>query len=120
MSTQLYQQKLMEHFKSDAHKGVISSPDAQAEGVNDLCGDTLSMTITVENGIFKDIKFTGSGCILSQAAASMLIEKVIGSSQEQVSLLGDDDMRALVGINLGPNRFACVRLALDVLKRLKN
>lgn len=112
-----YHAELMEHYRYSPFRGTLDQPTIQAEDLNPSCGDRIEMHALVADGTIQDIKFRGSGCVLSQAAASMLAEKVRSTTPESVLSLTKDDMLALVEIKLGPNRLKCVLLALDVLQQ---
>ena len=112
----MYQKKLLEHFKNSLYRGVVSNPDFSSGKHIPSCGDSISITGTIKNRIITDIKFEGTGCILSQAAASMLADLVKGKMVSEVQNLTSDDMMNLIGVQLGPNRAQCVFLPLQALQ----
>lgn len=117
MSSKNYQDELFEHFKYPCNKKCIESPDFQAGHDNPSCGDKVLIegNISNEDRII-DIGFTGSGCVISQAATSMLSEFCKNKTVDEVLALTKDDILDLVKIELGPNRLKCALLCLQVLQ----
>ena len=76
----LYREVILDHFKSPRNHGRVASPTTSGEGVNPMCGDEIEVTLLLENGRVRDIKFSGHGCAISQASASMMTEIVKGKS----------------------------------------
>jgi nitrogen fixation NifU-like protein len=111
-----YRQNIIDHYQNPRNWGTLERPDVSAEDSNPLCGDKIRMDLKLKDGKVEDVKFTGSGCSISRAAASMLTEEVIGKTLEEVKALGRDDVLELLGIELGPVRLKCALLALKTLK----
>src|SRR5213078_3995767 len=90
MSDQLYREVILDHYKNPRGHGVIEDADAQADGLNPLCGDEVSIYVAFgEDGeTIEDVKFSGRGCAISQAATSMLMEMVQGRAASEVAMLG--------------------------------
>jgi nitrogen fixation NifU-like protein len=80
----LYREVILDHFKAPKNKGVLAEANAKADGMNPLCGDQISITASVKNGILEDLKFEGHGCAISQSAASMLTQGLKGKTLEDV------------------------------------
>jgi len=112
----LFRENILDHYRHPRHKGVLEAPDITYEDANPLCGDRIRMDLKVANGTIADIRFSGQGCSISQAAASMLCETVQGKSLEEVKRLGREDVLEMLGIELGPVRLKCGLLALKTLK----
>jgi len=88
-----------------------------AEDLNPLCGDTIRMELEVDgDGRVRDVKFSGKGCAISQASASMLTESIKGMRLEDVAKLPQDAVLENVGIGISPTRMKCAMLGLKVLK----
>ena len=115
---QLYREVILDHYKNPRGHGVIEEPDAQAEGLNPLCGDEVSIYVAFgEDGdTIDEVKFSGRGCAISQAATSMLTELVQGRSAQEVATLPRDELLEEIGIPLTPIRLKCALLGLGVLK----
>jgi len=112
----LYRENILEHYKHPRNRGTLEHPDITYEDANPLCGDKIRMDINVKDGKIADVRFSGQGCSISQAAASMLCEAIEGKPLEEVKQLGRDDMLEMLGIELGPVRLKCGLLALKTLK----
>jgi len=114
----LYREVILDHYKNPRGHGVIEDADAQAEGVNPLCGDEVSIYVQFgEDGETVDeVKFSGRGCAISQASTSMLMEMVQGRKAEEVASLPFEALREEIGIDLTPVRIKCAMLGLGVLK----
>ncbi|MFH1831766.1 MAG: iron-sulfur cluster assembly scaffold protein [bacterium] len=114
--TDLYQEELLDHYKHPRNKGEIVAPDFLAGQENLSCGDKIVMQGKVTDGILTHVAFSGTGCVISQAAASMLTELCLGKNIDTILSLSKDDILKLVGIPLGPVRLKCALLALQVLQ----
>ena len=114
----LYREVILDHYKNPRGHGVIEDADAQADGLNPLCGDEISIYVAFdEDGeTIHDVKFSGRGCAISQAATSMLIEMVVGRSASEIAALPKDELIEEIGIPLTPVRLKCAMLGLTTLK----
>jgi nitrogen fixation protein NifU and related proteins len=114
----LYREVILDHYKNPRGHGVIEGADAQAEGQNPLCGDEVAIYVSFEpdGDTIHDVKFSGRGCAISQAATSMLMEMVIGRKASEVAALPKEELLEEVGIPLTPIRLKCALLGLGVLK----
>ena len=114
----LYREVILDHYKNPRGHGVIEDADAEAEGQNPLCGDEVSIYVAFgEDGeTIDDVKFSGRGCAISQAATSMLMEMVSGRTATEVAGLDKDELLAEIGVPLTPIRLKCAMLGLTTLK----
>jgi nitrogen fixation NifU-like protein len=114
----LYREVILDHYKNPRGHGVIEGADAEAEGQNPLCGDEVSIYVAFdEDGeTIDDVKFSGRGCAISQAATSMLMEMVSGRTATEVAGLDKDELLAEIGVPLTPIRLKCAMLGLTTLK----
>ena len=115
---QMYREVILDHYKNPRGHGVIEGADAEAEGQNPLCGDEVSIFVAFgdDNETIDEVKFSGRGCAISQAATSMLMEMVKGRSATEVATLSKDELLDEVGIPLTPIRLKCAMLSVSVLK----
>ena len=115
---QLYREVILDHYKNPRGHGLIEGADAEAEGQNPLCGDEVSIYVAFgEDGhTIDDVKFSGRGCAISQAATSMLTELVKGRKATDVAALPKEELLEEIGIPLTPIRLKCAILGLGVLK----
>ena len=113
-----YREVILDHYKNPRGDGAMDAPDAQAEGMNPLCGDevTISVALADDGETIDEVKFEGRGCAISQAATSMLMELVHGRSATEVAEMPKDELLETVGIPLGPVRLKCALLGLTTLK----
>jgi len=119
MSTdELYREVIIDHYKNPRGHGVIEDADAEAEGVNPLCGDEVSIYVAFgEDGeTIEEVKFSGRGCAISQAATSMLTELVSGRTLDEVASMPKDELLEEIHVPLTPVRLKCALLGLGVLK----
>jgi nitrogen fixation NifU-like protein len=114
----LYREVILDHYKNPRGHGVIEHADAEAEGQNPLCGDEVSIYVAFgEDGeTIDDVKFSGRGCAISQAATSMLMEMTKGRTADEVASLDKDELLAEIGVPLTPVRLKCAMLGLTTLK----
>jgi nitrogen fixation NifU-like protein len=114
----LYREVILDHYKNPRGHGVIEDADAEAEGQNPLCGDEVSIYVAFgEDGeTIDDVKFSGRGCAISQAATSMLMEMAKGRTAEEVATLDKDELLDEIGVPLTPVRLKCAMLGLTTLK----
>ena len=117
MSTdELYREVILDHYKNPRGHGVVEPADAEAEGMNPLCGDEVAISVSFDGDRIDDVKFRGRGCAISQAATSMLMEMVKGRTAAEVAEISRDELLEEVGIPLTPIRLKCALLGLGVLK----
>lgn len=112
----LFREEILDHSRNPRCHGTIENPDLTFEDANPLCGDRIKMDFRVQDGVLETVRFSGHGCSISQAAASMLCEHVEGRTLEEIKTLGREDMLEMLGIELGPVRLKCAMLALKTLK----
>ncbi len=117
MDEPLYREELLEHYRHPRNYGDLVDAQISAEVFNPSCGDRIALSIRVEDGRLTGIAFQGKGCVISQASASMLTERVKHSSLEELKNLSQERMLALLGITLGPTRMRCALLALETLHK---
>lgn len=118
MDDKIYQEELMDHYKNPANRKKLQDPDFAAGDHNPSCGDKVYMEGKIsQNGTLADVGFSGTGCVISQATASMLTEICKGTSTDFIMALTKDDIIKLIGLQLGPNRLKCALLSLQVLQQ---
>ena len=115
---QLYREVILDHYKNPRGHGAIEDADAEAEGMNPLCGDEVSIYVAFgEDGeTIDEVKFSGRGCAISQAATSMLTEMVAGRTAADVAAMPKEHLLEELGIPLTPVRLKCAILGLSTLK----
>ena len=129
----LYQEMILDHYRRPRNKGTLENADASVEMKNPLCGDEIELQVAFDRDGVSDLRFSGRGCSISQASASMMTQMVKGKSTEEIDairkqfrelMLGDlsaaDDprlgsLRALAGVARFPARVKCALLAWNAL-----
>ena len=113
----LYRENILEHYKQPRNFGELESPDLEFEDNNPLCGDELKVQLKVDgDGRIEDVRFSGHGCAISQASASMASDEVIGMPVENLLKLDRTFVLDLLGIDISATRLKCALLSLKVLK----
>jgi len=114
---EIYQEHVLDHYEDPFHRGRLNQPTHHHQDDNPLCGDVVQVDLEIDReGKICQAFFEGEGCCISQAAASMLIEKVNGKDIEFVKNFSADNMLALFGPQLTPNRQKCCLLCWRVLQ----
>ena len=120
MDDQLYREIILDHYKNPRGHGMIEDADAEAEGMNPLCGDEVTIYVAFgEDGeTIDEVKFSGRGCAISQAATSMLMEMAQGKTATEVARMPRDALLEEIGVPLqnNPTRLKCALLGLTTLK----
>ena len=130
----LYQELILDHYRKPRNKGEIENPDASVQMKNPLCGDEITLHVRFTDGSVDELSFSGRGCSISQASASMMTQLVKGKPVDEVRSLGarfremvmgdqtavDDSslgsLRALSGVARFPARVKCALLAWNALE----
>lgn len=113
----LYSEIILDYFKNPRNKGELNNPTATATEFNPLCGDKVRIDISTDaNGKITDIKFSGEGCAISQAATSMLTEKLLGKTLNEISKITNEDIYEMLGIPISPARVKCAIIGLIAAK----
>jgi nitrogen fixation protein NifU and related proteins len=113
----LYREQILDHYKNPRNWGEIPVADLEYEDNNPLCGDELKVQLIVgEDGKVTEVAFSGHGCAISQAAASMASEEVVGMDVDDLVRLDKDFVLDLLGIDISATRMKCALLSLKVLK----
>lgn len=113
----IYQEIILDHYRFPRHKGTLPKPTHHAMADNPLCGDHLEMDILMADNGVKEIAFSGQGCAISQASASMLSEYAVGKSNDELLKLDSSFITEMLGIELEPNGIKCAVLSLETLQR---
>src|SRR4051812_6377152 len=112
----LYREQILEHYKNPHHWGEIADADLEFEDFNPLCGDELKVQLKVRDGKVAEVAFSGHGCAISQASASMASDEVLGMPVDDLIRLDRSFVLDLLGIDISATRMKCALLSLKVLK----
>lgn len=110
-----YQEKLLDHYRSPRNRGSIDKPDFTCTINNFSCGDTVTVTGKIVGNILIDIKFSGAGCVISQATASILSEKISNMALQDIKSIDKDYILKLIEIPVGPTRLRCALLCIEAV-----
>jgi nitrogen fixation NifU-like protein len=113
----LYRENILDHYRHPRFKGKLEPHTHRHHEHNPVCGDELQVDLLVNNdGIVEQAAFSGHGCAISQASASMLMERIQGKPLEEVKKISKEDILEDLGIPIGPVRLKCALLSLKALK----
>ncbi|MBL8126269.1 MAG: SUF system NifU family Fe-S cluster assembly protein [Chloroflexia bacterium] len=116
MTDSIYREQILDHNKNPRNKGTLENPQFTYQDVNPLCGDEIRMDVQTDGERVTDIRFSGRGCAISQAAASILTEMVDGQTLDDVKAISREDLLDELGVPISPARMKCAMLGLKVLK----
>ena len=114
----MYRDLILEHHRYPHNFGTLEPNDVSQEEHNPLCGDRIRLDLRIVDGKIAEVAFSGKGCAVSQASASMLTDELIGMDLERARQYGKDDLLDLIGLPLDKNpvRLKCALLSLKALK----
>jgi nitrogen fixation NifU-like protein len=113
----LYREIILEHWQNPQNNGILSDANTDVTENNPLCGDEIRLTMQIENGKIKNILFSGVGCAISQASASLFTEEIKGKSLKKIKLKKEKDVLDLLGIDLTPARMKCALLIFKTFNK---
>ena len=116
MTDNMYADIILDYYRNPRNYGTIKDADIKARDSNPLCGDEIEINIKLNGNSVKDVKFSGKGCAISQAAAGMLTEMVTGKTLEEAAKLTKKDILDMLSIPISHVRIKCALLSLKVLK----
>jgi nitrogen fixation NifU-like protein len=114
----MYREQILEHAKHPHNFGTLEAPSVSHEEHNPLCGDRVRLDLQISDGVIRAARFSGRGCAISQASASLLTDELQGMQVALAKVYSKDDLLELIGIPLGKNpvRLKCALLSLKALK----
>jgi nitrogen fixation protein NifU and related proteins len=117
MDDALYRDEILDHYRSSPYRGRLDAPDGSGEADSPLCGDRVRLELALDaSGRIVRVAFEGEGCAISQAAASMLAERVEGLSVDEARAFTSDDALGLLRVQLTPVRIKCALLGWHALQ----
>jgi len=117
MDEELYREQILEHYKRPRNWGELEHADLEAHDLNPLCGDELKVQLALDDEQrIAAIRFSGHGCAISQASASLISDEVIGMPVRELMSLDRASVLELLGIDISATRMKCAMLSLKVLK----
>ena len=113
----IYQEIILDHYRNPRCHGTLEHPTHSAKALNASCGDKLQMDIVVKDDIIEEVRFSGVGCAISQASASLLSEAIMKKPVKKALSMEPKDVLALLGVTLSPSRIKCGLLSLETVKK---
>ncbi|MFO0889816.1 MAG: iron-sulfur cluster assembly scaffold protein [Isosphaeraceae bacterium] len=118
MDDPLYREEILDHYYSSPHRGRLECPDRVCDLDNPLCGDQVHLELAVSpDGRIERCRFEGQGCVISQAATSLLADRVEGATLEEARQITPADVVKLLGVTLSPTRMKCGLLGWKALQK---
>ncbi|ELZ32219.1 SUF system FeS assembly protein, NifU family [Halorubrum distributum JCM 9100] len=116
LGSDMYRQQILDHYKNPRNYGELEDPDFTHVGENPSCGDTIRMDVDLDDDgeTVEAVRFTGDGCAISMASASMLSERLHGMPVEELDALDTDDVTEMLGVDISPMRVKCAVLGRQV------
>ncbi|MCG3207983.1 MAG: Zinc-dependent sulfurtransferase SufU [Anaerolineae bacterium] len=112
-----YKENILDHYRHPRHAGTLADATHSHEEHNPLCGDIVRIDLHVNrDNVIDKVAFSGKGCAISQASASMLTEWLEGKTLDEAKQFSKEDILDMLGIEIGPVRLKCALLSLKVLK----
>ena len=117
LGSDMYRQQILDHYRNPRNYGELEGATFSHVGENTSCGDEIEVFVALDSeDRVEAVTFTGDGCAISQAAASLLSEEVRGMTIEELYELDRDDVLDLLGVEVTPMRIKCAVLAEKVLQ----
>ncbi len=113
----MYQEELLEHYKSPRNFGLLEEPTIKFHDTNPLCGDEITVTVNLDRDKIEDLKFESRGCAISVASASKLSEQLKGKTVDEVLKLDNQFVLDLVGVPISAMRLKCALLSLKAIQK---
>ena len=114
----LYREQILEHHRAPHNFGALEQPSVSIDGRNPSCGDLITMQLKFDDaGVITDVAFSGRGCAISQASASLLTDELRGKRAEEITALGSPYVMELLGVEVGPSRIHCALLGLETTQK---
>tara|TARA_Y100000310_G_scaffold91480_1_gene88842 strand:- start:4750 stop:5136 length:387 start_codon:yes stop_codon:yes gene_type:complete len=112
----MYREHILDLYKNPSNFGELERPTYEHTEHNSLCGDEITVQLKVEGNKIDDVKFNGSGCVISMVSASLFTDKIKGMKISDVKKLGKENILKLLKIKINPARIKCVLLPLESVR----
>ena len=115
LGSDMYRQQILDHYKNPRNYGRLEDPTFTHIGENPMCGDEIRMDVRLDDDeTIEQVAFSGDGCAISQASASMLSGKLAGKTIDELLEMDRDDIVEMLGVDISPMRIKCAVLAEKV------
>jgi nitrogen fixation NifU-like protein len=112
----VYRERIIDHYRHPRNQGTMDDADISAELDSPTCGDVVRIDVRLAEGRVAEARFSGHGCVLAMAGASLLTEEIAGKTLPELEALSDADVRTMMGLELGAVREKCALLAYQTLQ----
>lgn len=112
----MYREHILDHYGNPRNEGTLEDADISGELDNPICGDVVRLDVKLNDERVSDVRFSGQGCVISMASASVFTEEIMGKTVEELRALQDEDVFRMLGVTLPPARANCGLLPLRVLQ----
>ncbi len=116
----IYQEQILQHYHNPSNNGIIENATHSSSRNNPTCGDKMRIDMIIKDDIINEISFSGEGCAISQATASMLTEQLKGEKIEKLLNMTKEDIISMLGIQLSHARLKCALLSLETAQKALN
>ena len=116
LTEDMYREHILELYKSPSNFGILKNRSHEKTSYNSVCGDEITVNLLVKNDVVKEVKFSGSGCVISMVAASMLTDKIKGMKISDVKNMKAEQVLDLLKIKLNLARVKCALLSFEAVK----
>jgi len=113
----IYAHNILDHYKHPRHKEELGAEDINHREFNQSCGDDIAVSVKVECGVIKEIKFTGHGCAISQAGISILSDKLLNLPVVAVLAYDFEKMKKIFGVPISDRRRKCALIGLIAIQK---
>ncbi|MCB9798140.1 iron-sulfur cluster assembly scaffold protein [Candidatus Nomurabacteria bacterium] len=115
---QMYKEVILDLYRSPLHAGHLDHPSHEASASNPSCGDVCHIELLVKNGKVIEAAHQTSGCAISTAGVSLLVDHLIEKDIKELEKLADEDVLQMLGVPITHNRLKCALLGLRPLKEI--
>jgi nitrogen fixation NifU-like protein len=112
----IYRENILDHYKYPHNFVKLENSDLEHHEHNPLCGDDLTFQLKLNGQRVSEVGFSGEGCAICMASASMLSDEIKGKSLEEIKRMNKETVLNLLGVELSPVRLKCAMLSLDTVK----
>ena len=114
----IYREEILEHWRSPQNFGKLEDADFVIDQINPLCGDQVTFYFKIKKGKIGNVSFTGKGCAISIASASILSEAILNKPVSALAKITGRDVLKMIGGPVGPARLKCAFLSLEAVKKI--
>lgn len=117
MDLDMYAEELIYNYEHQKNRGTIDKPTLKMHEENISCGDKITVYLKIEEGKVRDVKYEGSGCVISMGTSSILTDELKGKSLSEIEAYGKEKLLGLINVDPGPVRMHCATLSLRAIRK---